>query len=754
MAQEFALSFKITALDNATRPLGRINRALGRLSRPHRGLQRLGASMDRVSGAANTLGTTALTRITAPLVAGGGLALYAAGELEKLEVQMESLLGGTAEAKRMVSDLAEFTARTPFQLTEVGDAARQLLAAQVGADEVIDRLTLLGDTAAGAGKPINELAQIYSKAMNIGRVDTETLNQMAERGIPIYQTLMGLVSKRIGQDISKDDFRKGVEMGWVEPEMLTEALRVMTGAGGVYENQMEKQSKTIFGRFSTLKDNIFLLTAEIGQQLESTFSVKGNMMGLTDWIGGLTEDFRTFRDENPETADLLVKIAGGAALLGPGLIGLGIAFKGLSLGLSGLALVMNPLGLAIAGIAVAGGLLWYYWDDIGPAWDRGVANMKSKWDEFMAYVRGESDKTLGAIMSGEPHPNAVEAFEEVHGTPDPSAGEVTHQTFGGLIDAWNYTFAWIERNTPAKLQFLNRPISFEGIDAWGWLQRQWDELSFGNLSFSLPAPVADAWGWLQRQWDELSFGNLSFSLPAPVADAWSWLQRQWDELSFGNLSFSLPAPVADAWSWLQRQWDELSFGNLSFSLPAPVADAWGWLQRQWDELSFGNLSFSLPAPVADAWGWLQRQWDALSVGELKIEVPEIDLFGWIEEQWSRLWRSLAIQVRDILGDTATDFIFGDEFGLAMPAPLASNDNTLGRTLFQELQMAPPAPTIFGEGRSEGTASARDVLGRREDKVVIELDLGNLPKGTRVRTRGTPNPDIDIDVTAGYSMAGS
>ena len=218
----------------------------------------------------------------------------------------------------------------------------------------------------------------------------------------------------------------------------------------------------------------------------------------------------------------------------------------------------------------------------------------------------------------------------------------------------------------------------------------------------------------------------------------------------GDVSLSLPQPVEDAWGWLQRQWDALAVGDVSLSLPQPVEDAWGWLQRQWDALAVGDVSLSLPQPVEDAWGWLQRQWDGLDVGALEISFPEMpDVFGWIEDQWDRLWAKLALNVRDVLGDTATDFIFGDAFGrIAAPVP-AANDNAalLGAAAFRRLHLGAPVETPLS--RAAG-ANPRDVVGRR-DRMVIEVDFQNLPPATRYRTRGNLNPDVDLELNAGYAM---
>ncbi len=611
MARDIKLGIRITADDKASRTLERLGTKVQHVGR-FRGLDRLARSADALSGAFGNIGTTLSTRVTAPLAAIAGFSIYSAGKIEQFEVQFESLLGSSEAAKKMVKDLVDFTARTPFQLDGVAQATKQLLAQGVAAEDIQGELKVLGDIAAGTGKPLGELAQIYSKSLAKGKVQTEELNQLSEAGVPIMDALIELAAK-YGNTISKDDIYESAERGEISFRALREAMGLLTEEGGVYENQMEKQSKTLFGRFSTLKDNVMLLSAEIGDQLQDTFQVKPGMEKLTEWIQGLTTDFRLFADENPEAADIILKVGAGAAIAGPALVGLSLGLKGASFLFGGLALLANPFVLTLTLLAAAAVAAWYYWDEIEARWETGTAKLRSSWDEFTAYIRGESDKSLYEVMVGPPDP---ERNMELFGQPEqPSAGEVTHQSFKGLIDAWDNTFAWIERNTPARLQFLNKPISFEGIDAWGWLQRQWDGLDVGALEISFP------------------------------------------------------------------------------------------------------------------------------------EMP--DVFGWIEDQWDRLWAKLALNVRDVLGDTATDFIFGDAFGrIAAPVP-AANDNAalLGAAAFRRLHLGAPVETPLS--RAAG-ANPRDVVGRR-DRMVIEVDFQNLPPATRYRTRGNLNPDVDLELNAGYAM---
>ena len=671
MAKDLDLSLRITAVDRASRTLQRISDRVSGVGR-NRGLERLQQRADAISRSLGRAGASITAKITAPLLGVGGMGLYAAGEIEKMETQFESLLGSSAAAKRMVQDLTHFTATTPFQLGGVGEAAKQLLAFGVAEDEVMDKLRFLGDVAAGSGKPLADLTQIYGKVIDRQKAMTEELDQLGAAGIPITGVVSKLLSERLGQPISRADVRRGASAGLLTAELFEEALRSMSEEGGIFENQMEKQSNTLFGLFSTLKDNVFLATAEIGQQLEDTFAVKGTMRDLTEWIQSLTEKFRIFREENPELADLFTKIAGGLVVAGPALIGLGLSIKGFSTA-AGLFAATGPIGIIILGLGALAALGLKLKEAFGQG---GFFDITEPFDF-------ELEATSGSARTSIPSPGSSAKWRSgTKGLSDSAigSGAPCARPWGIPLRTSSLARTWpVEGSGRAGRDY---PYACHAgrrgrRQSLGWLQDQWDKLSFGNLTFSLPAPVEDAWGWLQDQWDKLSFGNLTFSLPAPVEDAWGWLQDQWDKLSFGNLTFSLPAPVEDAWGWLQDQWDKLSFGNLTFSLPAPVEDAWGWLQDQWDKLSFGNLTFSLPAPVEDAWGWLQDQWDKLSFGNLTFSLPAPveDAWGWLQDQWDKL-------------------SFGN-LTFSLPAPVEGRlglaPGPVGQALLRQPHLQPPGP---------------------------------------------------------------
>ena len=177
---------------------------------------------------------------------------------EQAEVAFESMLGSAEKAKKMIAELAEFSAKTPFQFEDIIQATRTLLAFGVSSSEVNNKLQYLGDIAAGAQVPLAELAQIFGKVQTKGKAMTEEILQMSERGIPVIDAL----AKEFG--VSKEAIFKMAEQGKLTATVVEKALKGMTTEGGIFANQMVKQSETIMGRWSTLKDVTTLSFSALG----------------------------------------------------------------------------------------------------------------------------------------------------------------------------------------------------------------------------------------------------------------------------------------------------------------------------------------------------------------------------------------------------------------------------------------------------------------------------------------------------------
>ena len=208
--------------------------------------------------------------IASTIGAGLSAVITAGSELQTLRVGFRSIMGGAEEASRMVDKLNKFTAETPFRLEEVGKSARQLLAVGTTSDQVTSRLRMLGDIAAASGNSISDIAAAFAKVQAKGKVELENLNQLAERGIPIFDEL-----RKVTGDANME-----FGAGSVSVEQYNQALANMAAEGGFANDAMLNLSETVEGKMSTAMDNV---QKALGQFAEKT--------GLLDAVTGVLEDF-------------------------------------------------------------------------------------------------------------------------------------------------------------------------------------------------------------------------------------------------------------------------------------------------------------------------------------------------------------------------------------------------------------------------------------------------------------------------------
>ena len=225
---------------------------------------------------------------TAQTALAGFVSLRAAGSIiklaadfEQLSVSMEVMLKSAPKAQALLSDIKAFAAATPFELTELANSSKMLLAFGIESEKIIPTLGRLGDIAAGLNIPLGELAELYGKARVQGRLFAQDVNQLTGRGIPVIQQF----AKQFG--VAESDVRKLVETGKIGFKNLEEAFVSMTSQGGQFFGLMEKQSTTLAGRISTLKDAFAELGRTIGGVVAPALTkLAENLTTATSVIGG------------------------------------------------------------------------------------------------------------------------------------------------------------------------------------------------------------------------------------------------------------------------------------------------------------------------------------------------------------------------------------------------------------------------------------------------------------------------------------
>jgi len=324
-----------------------------------RSLNAMSKRMQRFAADLQSAGSTLTQAITLPLAGAGAAALSTAAKYETLRVSLSTLLGSAEKGADAFDRLAEFAAKTPFQLEDVAAGAKQLLAFGLNIDEVYDSLSFLGDIAGATGSNLQDLTLIFGQARSIGAAYTQDLRQLAQRGVPVFD----LLSEKTG--LTGDALRKFIEQGKVTFPLLQDLLKSTAQEGGLFFGGMEAQSKTLTGVFSTFKDNVSLALAKIGDAIANSINLREVMGRLSDAVARAAEWFGNL---SPGMQKVIVIAAAAAAALGPVLFVIGkliavgpVLVMGLKAIGTAFAIMTGPVGLTIAAIgAVVAAVVFAY----------------------------------------------------------------------------------------------------------------------------------------------------------------------------------------------------------------------------------------------------------------------------------------------------------------------------------------------------------------------------------------------------------
>jgi tape measure domain-containing protein len=236
------------------------------------------------------------------IIAGGGM-LKLAGEMEQNEIAFATLFGSAKRGHEMLADLAQFAKVTPFEMPGLIDATRRLKAMGFATQDIIPMLTSIGDAASALGvgqEGIDRITTAIGQMAAKGKVSGEEMRQLAEAGIPAWQILADTLG------VSVDEAMKKVEARTVDAGTFIAAFQEDTAKR--FGGAMQKQSQTLLGLFSTLKDTVRLNLIEMAEPMKEV--AREAMPQLTKAISGLLKN----------VGPVVVKLAGSLAGLFSGLL--------------------------------------------------------------------------------------------------------------------------------------------------------------------------------------------------------------------------------------------------------------------------------------------------------------------------------------------------------------------------------------------------------------------------------------------------
>jgi tape measure domain-containing protein len=317
-------------------------------------------SVNNLNKSINRVGTRVLQVGLTGLAASVTYFVSEASKIENATAAFTPLLGGVSKATELVEMLNKEAATTPFAFEGIAKIAQQLLPV-MNRDLKLTTETfrMLGDTAGGKIDKLETITRGYTKALLKGKPDMESLNMIAEAGVPIFTEMaasMGISVKQLFQ-LSKE--------GKLTNKNLTDTFKKMTSEGGLFFKGMEISSATFSGVMSTMKDNIALAAASIGKSLlpplkEFMQYIIKIVPKVTEWANEnkdlIATKMKSFLDGLIVAAKFIYTNFDTIVVLFKVFIPILVAFKIAMIALN-IVMYANPAGLIVLGVILLIGVI-------------------------------------------------------------------------------------------------------------------------------------------------------------------------------------------------------------------------------------------------------------------------------------------------------------------------------------------------------------------------------------------------------------
>ena len=261
-----------------------------------------GDKISKFSNNISNLGNKLTVGVSTPLIAAGVSALSYSSDIEQLQTSFEVMTGSADEALKTINDLKELGASTPYELKGLASTAQLLMQYGFTASDAVNATRMLGDISQGSADKMSRIAAAYGQMSSAGKVQLEDVKQMIEAGFnPLLE-----ISNSTGESMTS--LYQRISDGTVSIDEITESIKRATSEGGQFYQSSEKQSKTLAGRISTLKDE----TAELGAEF-----VEGLLPVAKDMVKKATDLINKFDDLTDEEKKNVVQAGLLLVALGP-----------------------------------------------------------------------------------------------------------------------------------------------------------------------------------------------------------------------------------------------------------------------------------------------------------------------------------------------------------------------------------------------------------------------------------------------------
>lgn len=216
-------------------------------------LNKLGDSarktFDSIKTSAKVAGASMVAMFGASTVAGAKFN----AQMEQSITSYEILLGSMEKANKMVKDLQQFAANSPFEFQGLDKSAKLLLAMGFQGEQIIPVMHSVGNAVSAAGgntETLEGISLALGQILTKGKLSAEEMTQLAERGIPAWSILaekMGLTTQEV------------MKLGEQGKLFANDVLPMLIeGLDDKFAGAMDKQSANFLGMLNNLKETMLM----------------------------------------------------------------------------------------------------------------------------------------------------------------------------------------------------------------------------------------------------------------------------------------------------------------------------------------------------------------------------------------------------------------------------------------------------------------------------------------------------------------
>ena len=340
-------------------------------------LDGMNTSLNKVGKAAQLFAASAIGQKIAGFAAEiaqlGINCIQSAAQMKQYEIAFTTMLNSADQGKKMLQDLKQFAASTPFDVPGVVSAGQQLMAFGFQAQEIIPMLTSLGDAAAGLGKGsagVGQIAYAMGQMRTSGTLKTQDMMQLTNAGINAWQMLADASGKTIME------IKDLTEKGAIDSAAAVEII--VAGMNAKFGGMMQKTSTEVAGLLANIEETAENTAATVGEYMIKAFDVKGVLTDVSDALGTFQQKMQDAADEGKSFSEVIKDCVAASVVAATGALAgaMGVVLYGAITAavtaLGGFITVSAGVVAAFAGIGAAIASVIIYWDEICEAMNAGM----------------------------------------------------------------------------------------------------------------------------------------------------------------------------------------------------------------------------------------------------------------------------------------------------------------------------------------------------------------------------------------------